>query len=85
MLKSLRRLGWRLFFNPTFTRRRGFAGALILTCIETGEDYSLIPAGFGGFYVTGAGGRYLGSADGYTGASDLIEADAAAACLALVA
>lgn len=73
--KALRTLA-RRFASPTFDRRRSFAGSIILTCRETGEPYSLIPAGFGGFYVTGNGGRYLGAANGYTDAMTLIECDA---------
>lgn len=66
----------RHFIAPTFTRRRSFGGSVVLTCQETGEAYSIIPAGPIGFYAAGAGGRLLGPALNHSLAAELIEADA---------
>lgn len=75
MLKAILTLG-RLFAAPTFTRRRSFAGSVILTCEQSGEEYSIIPAGPVGFYVAGSGGRFMGRADTHSAAAELIRHDA---------
>lgn len=72
---ALRRFRHR-FTEPSFERRRSFAGSLIYSCRQTGEDYTLIPAGGRGYYVAGSGGRFLGTAGGHTDAVEMIEADA---------
>lgn len=66
----------RQFEAPTFDRHRDFAGALIFTCHQTGERYSIIPAGPCGFWVAGSGGRFLDTVDSYTDAAELITRDA---------
>lgn len=72
--RAIRRLA-AYFTAPTFDRRRGFAGTIILRCRETGEEYSLIPAGLG-FYVAGSGGRYIATGHGFTDAMVLVTSDA---------
>jgi hypothetical protein len=62
--------------SPSFDRRRSFAGSVIYSCRQTGEDYSIIPAGPVGFYVAGGGGRYIARAANHTDAAGLIQRDA---------
>lgn len=73
--RAIRRLAAH-FTEPTFDRRRSFAGSIILHCRETAEDYSLIPTGGRGFYVAGSGGRYIGTGHGFTDAMVLVSSDA---------
>lgn len=76
MISSVLRRFRHRFTEPAFDRRRSFAGSLILTCRQTGEDYSIIPAGATGFYVAGAGGRYIAQAANHSHAAELIDRDA---------
>lgn len=75
LTNALRRFRHR-FTEPSFDRRRSFAGSLIYSCRQTGEDYTLIPAGGRGYYVAADGGRFLGVAAGHSEAVELFEADA---------
>jgi hypothetical protein len=55
MLKRLATLARLALSEPSFSHRRSFAGSLIYNCHQTGEAYSLIPAGTG-YYVAADGG-----------------------------
>jgi hypothetical protein len=81
-MKALRFLA-AFFAAPTFTRRRCWAGSIVLTCHQTAEEYRIIPAGMAGFYVSGSGGRYIAQAPNHCHAIELIERDARDAVRAL--
>lgn len=81
MLHAIMRFG-RRFAAPTFNRCRSFGGSVVLTCHQTGEAYSIIPAGPVGFHVAGTG-RYIAHALNHSDAVDIIERDARGALRSL--